>query len=457
MDLTIDDRLRAEQAVLGSMLIDERCIPGLLAKVDAADFTLKENRLIFQTIRDLFRSNVPADAITVRDKLGGEFSKYLVDLMDITPTSANADAYARIMHEQAALERIKETCRTLLKVSSADETRPLIAQLTQSLDDSRNIDIWTMQRVLDYFQHSQTDDTGAHEYISVGIKTLDDGSYLQRGDVLVIAGEPSAGKTALGLTVAMHMAKTYKVGFFSLETRSEKLADRLITEKLDIDFNDIKRRSLKEADWTKFAKGGADLLSRKLELIPLSGASVTDIRNITTACGYEIIFIDYAQLLRPDLPDRVNKAAQMADVSQALHIFAQKSGVLLVEMLQLSRSEKGGWREPDQHDLKETGQWEQDADEIVMIYRPNPKDTEYDQESTRVIKIAKNKEGRRGSWYFAFDGSHQRFTQLVDRNGRALMRELQNRGKAAKEKMRRESISGQMDFREIRPDGTEPF
>ena len=455
--MTIDDRLRAEQAVLGSMLIDERCIPCLLGKVDAADFTSKDNRLIFQTIRDLFRANVPADAITVRDKLGGEFSKYLVDLMDITPTSANADAYARIMHEQAALERIKNTCQQVQDLTTLDEARPLIAQLTQSLDDSRHIDIWTMQRVLEYFQHSQTDDPEAHEYISTGIKTLDDGSYLQRGDVLVIAGEPSAGKTALGLTVAVHMAKTYKVGFFSLETRNEKLADRLITEKLDIDFNDIKRRNLKEADWTRFANGGADLLSRKLELIPLSGASVTDIRNITTACGYEIIFIDYAQLLHSELPDRFNTTAQMADVSRSLHIFAQKSGVMLVEMLQLSRSEKSGWREPNMRDLKETGQWEQDADEIVMIYRTNPADKDYDPEKHRVIKIEKNKDGRRGSWYFEFDGSHQRFTQMVNETGLALMRKLRNDGRHVKEMSRKASMKEQMTFQEIQDDGDCPL
>lgn len=457
MAVTIDDRLRAEQAVLGSMLIDADCIPTMLGKVDPADFTAENNRLIFQTIRALFRAGIPADPITVRDKLGKDSTGYLVQLCELTPTSANAEAYARIMHEQAALERIKDTCLQVQDLTTLDEARPLIAQLTQSLDSGRHIDMWSMRDVLEYFQRSQTEEKHKREYISVGIKELDEGSYLQKGDVAVIAGEPSAGKTAFGLSVAMTMAKQYKVGFFSLETKNEKLADRLITERLNIDFGVIKRGTLAEADWERFAQGSTDFLSRNLTLIPCSGKTATEICSITTACGFDVIFIDYAQLLRPELSDRLGSAAQMADVSRTLHTFAQKAGVLIVELLQLSRPEqKGGWREPGIHDLKETGQWEQDADMIFMLYLPNPK-SEYQADTTRIIKIAKNKEGRRGSWYLNFDGSHQRFTVMTDDNGRALMQRLQSNGKAAKDRMRREAAAEQMRFTDLQPTGDEPL
>ena len=134
----------------------------------------------------------------------------------------------------------------------------------------------------------------------------------------------------------------------------------------------------------------------------------------------------------------------MATVSRALHTFAQSRGVLVVELAQLSRPERGAWRAPDMHDLKETGQFEQDADLIVMIYRPDPKQN-YSQEKCRVIQIAKSKEGRRGKGVFAFDGRHQTFAPYTrdDEKGR-------------KEKTDGEA-PGQMALEEVPEDENAPF
>lgn len=450
------DTLLAEQAVLGSMLIDSDCIGAVLSKVREEDFLAETNREIFRTIRVLFRSGEPVDGVTVRGKLGEDHGAYLLQLMEATPTSANVMEYASIMHEQAALQRIRDLCADLGTAPTLEAARPLIAKLSACLDETARLDIWTMRDVLEYFQRRQTDAEARPEYVSIGIKDVDEGSYTELGDVMVIAGEPSSGKTAFGLLAAYHMAAKYRVGFFSLETRNEKLADRLVAGNLNIDFNAIKRSTLKEEDWRRFAEGSSAFMEHDLRLIPCSGMSASGIQAVTQACGFQVIFIDYAQLLRPELSDRMGSAAQMADVSRSLHTFAQRHGILVVELLQLSRQEKTGkWREPNMHDLKETGQWEQDADIVMMLYTPNPA-SDFDQATTRMLKVAKNKEGKRGIWPLHFDGDHQRFTPMAGPDGKALMQKFRDKADLVKAQ-RRSQVTGQQTFREITPSGDEPF
>lgn len=454
--MAIDDRLLAEQAVIGSMLIDEDCVADLLATVSVKDFQTDICREAYQAVRDLYRQGRPVDLITVRSVLGDSCTQTLRELCELTPTSANAMEYARLMHEQATLARIRETCTALTTAATLEDARPLIADLTSSVEDGQHLDIWDMRRVLDYFQQSQTVPERKKDYISLGIRELDEGTFLELGDVLVIAGEPSAGKTAFGLLTAMEMAKKHKVGFFSLETKNEKLADRLIAGNFGIDFSRIKRTSLSEEDWTSFASGSTDFMERRLKLIPSSSMTATQIASVTKACGFDVIFIDYAQLITPETSAKLGSAAQMSAISMALHTFAQRNNVLLVELLQLSRMEKkGGWREPDMHDLKESGQWEQDADVICMLYLPKP-GSEYDANTTRFLKIAKNKEGRRGNFPLHFDGSTQRFAMMSGPDGRALMQQYREKAKLQKA-LRHSQLAGQQQFTEIEDDGSGPF
>jgi len=221
----LDHQLDAENAVLGSLLIDDRIVKAAVSRVDPQDFMNATNRMIFQAIRKLFRSGEPVDAITVRDKIGSQYTNYLRELMEITPTSANWEAYASRMHEQATLERIRSLADKMLVATTLDDCRPLSADLGQLLADGRKLVAWTARDMLDDFFTSQ-EDPDAVEYISTGIREIDSGSYIERGDVIVIGGEPSSGKTALSLMMAYRMAQRYKVGFFSLETDRKKVRDR---------------------------------------------------------------------------------------------------------------------------------------------------------------------------------------------------------------------------------------
>lgn len=452
----LEHQLDAEQAVIGSMLIDPEIIRPALSRIRDADFYNPANRLIFQAARALFREGGPPDAVTIRDKIGPDYSRYMAELIEVTPTSANWEAYADAMRDQATVRRIHDLADKLLEQHSIDGCRPIAAQLEQQLAEGTSVEAWTMREMTDDFCVAQDPDAPQPKYIDYGLDILRGKTYTKPGDVVIIGGYPSDGKTALALQMAYRMAQDYKVGFFSLETDKDKIRDRLMAAVVQIDFDRIKTRTLTEDDWKAFAEKSADMASRGLTVINAAGMTATAIQSITQAYDFDVIILDYVQLVTPEIDPRAPRSEQMASVSRQLHTFAQKSKTLVVELAQLSRPEKvGGWRAPVMSDLKESGQFEQDADMIFMLYRPNPKPKEgemkLDQNLHRIFKIAKNKEGPRGTWPLSFDGPKQTFSTVVQDAGKSVLRQMVDAGKAAKQNRR------QVTFWPERPDPNNPF
>lgn len=448
----LDHQLDAERGVIGSLLIDESLVREMVSVVDAQDFLNPANRLIFQAARQLFRDGKPVDALTIRDRVGSQYSDYMTQLMEITPTSVNWREYAALMHSQATTQRIKNLAQYILENAvTLDDCRQPCADMAQLLADGRRIDAWTMQEMMEDFFRAQDPDAPAPEYVTYGLEVLDQRNYTELGDVVMIGGYPSDGKTALALMMAYHMAARYKVGFFSLETDKRKVRDRMVASVAQIDFDAIKRRTLTESDWAGLAAKSTDMSKRDLTVLRAAGMTVADIQSASQAYGFQVVVIDYVQLITPEVSRRAPRSEQMADVSRALHTFAQSSGTLVIELAQLTRQERGSWREPDMHDLKESGQFEQDADIIFLLYRPSPSDDTLDQEKNRILKIAKYKEGPRGRWPLYFDGPKQIFSVMTDADGKAVLRQLVNAGKKAKSKNKAEAQGQQTmsEFREL--------
>lgn len=448
----LDHQLDAERGVIGSLLIDESLVREMVSVVDAQDFLNPANRLIFQAARQLFRDGKPVDALTIRDRVGSQYSDYMTQLMEITPTSANWREYAALMHSQATTQRIKNLAQYILENAvTLDDCRQPCADMAQLLADGHRIDAWTMREMMEDFFRAQDPDAPAPEYVTYGLDVLDQRNYTELGDVVMIGGYPSDGKTALALMMAYHMAARYKVGFFSLETDKRKVRDRMVASVAQIDFDAIKRRTLTESDWAGLAAKSTDMSKRDLTVLRAAGMTVADIQSASQAYGFQVVVIDYVQLITPEVSRRAPRSEQMADVSRALHTFAQSSGTLVIELAQLTRQERGSWREPDMHDLKESGQFEQDADIIFLLYRPSPSDDTLDQEKNRILKIAKYKEGPRGRWPLYFDGPKQTFSVMTDADGKAVLRQLVNAGKKAKSKNKAEAQGQQTmsEFREL--------
>ena len=448
----LDHQLDAERGVIGSLLIDESLVREMVSVVDAQDFLNPANRLIFQAARQLFRDGKPVDALTIRDRVGSQYSDYMTQLIEITPTSANWREYAALMHSQATTQRIKNLAQYILEHAvTLDDCRQPCADMAQLLVDGRRIDAWTMREMMEDFFRAQDPDAPLPEYVTYGLDVLDQRNYTELGDVVMIGGYPSDGKTALALMMAYHMAARYKVGFFSLETDKRKVRDRMVASVAQIDFDAIKRRTLTESDWAGLAAKSTDMSKRDLTVLRAAGMTVADIQSASQAYGFQVVVIDYVQLITPEVSRRAPRSEQMADVSRALHTFAQSSGTLVIELAQLTRQERGSWREPDMHDLKESGQFEQDADIIFLLYRPSPSDDTLDQEKNRILKIAKYKEGPRGRWPLYFDGPKQTFSVMSEADGKAVLRQLVNAGKKAKSKNRAEATGQQTmsEFQEL--------
>lgn len=202
------------------------------------------------------------DAVTIRDKVGSDYTDYMLQLQEVTPTSANWAEYARLMHDQATVRRAKELADKLLEAVNIEDCRPIGVELSKLLSGSNRAEAWTMREMLDSFFASQDPDAPAPEYITTGIREIDDGSFTELGDIMIVGGYPSDGKTAYALMLAYHMAQKHKVGFFSLETSREKVRDRVISHVGQVDFGAIKRRTLSEGDWKALAELSNDMVGR---------------------------------------------------------------------------------------------------------------------------------------------------------------------------------------------------
>lgn len=404
----MSDYLIAQKAVLGSMLIDSRVTGMVMHRLDCDQFT-GEWQTIFRACRDTFLEGKPVDPVVIRGKLGKDYGKTLYDLMEETPTAANIELYIEETLTQAKLTKLQGISLRLAAVTDLEEAQKILGQANRIVGNKPGVRIVNMEQGLLDFHDRMTKPA---KRLRWGLPKVDATMKAEPGDFIILGGYPSAGKTAMSLQFAWEQAKDKRVGYFSLETKPEKLIDRAVATVCGVDFGRIKDHKLTTEDWYGVERWQTYFVGRKLEVIQSGGLSVADIQALTLSQRYEIIYIDYLQLVAPE--DRRRSAfEQVTQISTDLHTMAQTTGVSIVALSQLVRPERSGEQEkaPGMHSLRQSGQIEQDADGILLLYKENPKD----RQSRRCLKIAKNKEGEAGGIVtLDFDGTHQRFRELVD-------------------------------------------
>ena len=401
--------LSTQAAVVGSLLISPEICGELFAETRADDLVTAEYRSVYEAARELFFADRKADPVTILDKLGGgaETRKFLMELMDVTPSAANGREYAALLREQARLFRLRQAGERLLQAQTLAEARAVLSQAQQDgsgLGKSNAVNV--TQGLLDFLQRMDQ----PVSYMEFGISALDRTLYASLGDFIVIGGRPSAGKTLLSIQMAYKLAQTYRVGYFSLETGQGKYFDRFFTQAVPLDFEHVKRHQLDEAEHQALAFHKKKLLGLRLEMIPAGGYSAADIQAETLSRRYQVIFVDYLQLVRSGEGRGGNRTEEVGAVSRALHTLSQKHNVLVIALAQLSRGVKnrdGTENAPTLTDLRESGQIEQDADVVALLYK-----VDMTKNADRRLKIAKNKEGVIGAFDLVFDGRRQ---QLVER------------------------------------------
>ena len=418
---TAQQWLDAQNSVLGSALIESKVVPKVVHQTGPEDYSA-QNRTIYEAMRQLFMSGKPVDPVTVASVIGKEYQSYLMQLMEITPTAANIDSYIALCHDQARIAQVQALASQILQQERWDKVSEILAEAGKLNVDKRDLKITTMQAGLSSFfdRHSKK-----HvEYLSWPLQELNDRLYAEPGDFIIIGGYPSAGKSAWSLQCAWHWAQKYRVGFFSLETSSEKLFDRQMAAVAGFDMGDIKRNRLSEDQWSRLGTQSTEIIGRNLELIQAAGMTPADIRAVTMMRRYQIVIIDYVQLLQGHMGRGENRTALVTEISIALHTMAQSLGVTVVGLSQLSRQTKDQkGRAPDMSDLRESGQLEQDADLIMMLSMSQGENPD----GNRDLRIRKNKEGTCPAIKLGFDGPHQKFYRAD--SSRDVAREYSDQGK----------------------------
>ena len=444
--------LEAQHSVLGSMLIDPRIVPDVLSQMQDSDFN-GPSLAVYQAFRHLFAQGQSVDVISVANKLGpegGEMSKYLMQLMEITPTSANYRTYIRIAREQSKIVQLQELGRAMSEASDIAELQELLQSAVALNTEQQGMRAISMREALnDFVQRMQNPQKT--EYLKWFIPELDKLLFAQPGDFLLIGGRPSAGKTAFALQCAWDMASRKRTAFFSLETGQKKLTDRQISTICNIPLENIKLQAPNKTHWDSIIEfGQSKQPDRTFDIIVQSSPQVSDIATFARAKQYEVIFIDYIQLMEAYGSSPYEKVTQ---ISKDLHRFAQTSECAVVALAQLNRAgdDAGKYKHkdgPDMTSLKDSGQLEQDADAILFLYLEDEKN----YTSRRILKCAKNKDGERFRMLLDFDGKYQRFSKARDLG--QFKREM---GRIAREQKAEERYQKQMQMQELPMDTPVPF
>lgn len=458
-DLMRVDSLSAQCSVIGSMLIDERCVGAVMAAMRPEDFTDGTCRSAFRAIGTLFREGRPVDPVTVLDALqsGPQMAQWVRDVMELTPTAANVEDYAEIVKGQTALFRLREQAGRLSMAVGLDEARQIVAEMSGLLTAASRVERMTAAELAADFIRRMTG-KDKPEYLPWGIPSADRTVYAELGDLVLLGGYPSAGKTLLSLQMALTQAKRYKVGYYTLETRPEKMADRIFAHLAKVSLENIKKRNFPEKELEKIAQAAGYFAGdAPVDFIQAAGLSVDDIAADAVSRGYQIIYVDYLQLIEAPGVRPGDRYAAVTTISRGLKVFAQRHKVAVVALAQLSRPEKTGREQkpvpPSMQSFRESGQIEQDADAAFLLWAEDPNDNE----SNRILKLGKNKEGRKFKATLRFDGATQTMAELAEPEwNRSVSSELAAAGRAAKQ-ANRAMARQQVKFTDLGRGGENPF
>ena len=413
--------VEAEQAVLGSMLIDPRCVPEVIDKLRVDDFYLRQNKEIYETIYSMFNYSATIDPVTVLEhmKHNGYYDEnlsrgYLLQLMDTTPTAANVHEYIEIIKDKTLLRRVAETAGdlTVMIQEGTDSGQDVLEAAEQRIYAIRQgraaRGLTPISEVLidvyDRLSELAASDS-AIPGLSTGLKDLDRAiSGLNKSDLILLAARPGMGKTSMALNILLDAGKKsgQTVAFFSLEMSREQLALRLISSECFVDNKKLVTGKLTEQDWENVAMA-ADSLNHSSILID-DDSSVT-VADINAKCrrvdNLGLVVIDYLQLMQSaggKQRSGDNRQQIVSDISRSLKIMAKELNVPVLCLSQLSRANESRTdKRPMLSDLRESGAIEQDADIVLFLYREGYYNKDTENPNLAECIIAKNRHGETGT------------------------------------------------------------
>ncbi|NKB76772.1 MAG: replicative DNA helicase [Gammaproteobacteria bacterium] len=428
--------LEAEQSLLGGLLLDNRKWDDVTEEVGSRDFYSQNHRLIFDAIKGLQSAGDPADVVTTAEWMSKAGSleqagglAYIGTLANNTPSTANILTYAKIVRERAILRSLIAAANDISDTAYSPEGRTprevldhaekLVFDISERDGRSRQgftpiQDLLTrsIDRIEELFE-SKESITG----VATGFRDLDDmTSGMQRGDLIIVAGRPSMGKTSFAMNIAEYVAveKQQPVAIFSMEMPGEQLAMRMLSSLGRINSNRVRSGQLKEDDWPRVNSAVGMLDKAPMYIDDSAGLNPLDLRSRARRLLKEnkslgLIVIDYLQLMQAS-DSNENRATEISGITRSLKMLAKELHVPVVALSQLNRSlEQRPNKRPVMSDLRESGAIEQDADVILFIYRDEVYNEDTDQKGVAEVIIGKQRNGPIGTTKLTFRGEFTRF------------------------------------------------
>jgi replicative DNA helicase len=431
--------LEAEQAVLGGLMLDNAAWDQIADRISENDFYLYDHRIIYQAIGELADKNHPFDVVTLADRL--EHRKELTDasalaylgtLAKDTPSAANIRAYADIVRERSILRQLISVgtaitesgynaegrdSKTLLDEAEQKVFR-IADQGARSKQGFKSIKSLLKSTVEQIDMLFEKDDaiTGA----PTGFSNFDEKtSGLQAGDLIIIAGRPSMGKTSFAMNMAQYLAVKQRatVAVFSMEMPGEQISMRMLSSLGRIDQHRLRTGKLAEEDWPRLSSAVSMLSDVPLFVDDSAALTPTELRararRLKREHDLHLIVVDYLQLMQV-AGSSENRATEISEISRSLKALAKELNVPVVALSQLNRSlEQRPNKRPVMSDLRESGAIEQDADLIVFIYRDEVYNEDSPDKGTAEIIIAKQRNGPIGSVRLTFLGQYTSFENFI--------------------------------------------
>jgi len=403
----LNERLAdAQLAVLGSMLIDEKTVPLLLRALRADDFPDQTYRHIFEALREVFLADQPVDPVTVLSRLDKGYAPVLREILQLTPTAANCEAYARILREEHLLTRIQNAARDIMYAMTFEDAFKALAKAAGLLLDGGSTREATYGELIHGYV-ARMKDASKPDYIDFGIPEVTQQVHISPGRFVVLGADSSVGKTALALQFARHIASTGKrVGFFSYETALEDAADRIAANAIEIPLSTTKAKALSAKQLAAAEAEDASWGALPLKVMETADYTVEDIRAKTMTERFRVIFIDYVQLIPTDYKDAKDAVSY---ISKSLHRMAQQLGVTIFALSQITMPEKradGSRRYISKEDLRESKQLKMDAEAVLLLDMWDTKKLYGD----RILIVGKNKDGALGNVRLKFEPQLMRFS-----------------------------------------------
>ncbi len=437
--------IEAEQALLGSIIVNPDCFDKVGGVIFPDDFYVDEHKHIYTTLQKMYAASKTIDVVTLvnalveggyRDEAGG--IQYITLIAESVPTAANVKDYAKIVKDKSTLRKLIGICDDINNdaYSETSEVREIIDSAEQRIFDlSHNSDAKEFRHIRDVLQNVYKDienlaeTKGAPTGAKTGFSGLDRMLIqMGKGDLVIVGARPGMGKTSFALNIATNVAKSSgkAVAIFSLEMSGEQLVTRIISSEALVDSHDLRTGQLKPEDWDNIADVISSLSGCEIYIDDTSAITASDMKaKLRRLPNLGLVVIDYIGLMQ-STSNTDNRAQQVGEISRNLKVMAKDFGIPIVCCAQLNRgteSRPGAGKRPTLADLRDSGSIEQDADIVLFLYRDEyykdisgAQDDEGAAESanTAEVIVAKNRHGSVGNVKMGWIGQFTKFRTLEE-------------------------------------------